>query len=482
MSPPKLRAPRRAPAARTVVAKTVAAKTVAAKIVLLAGLLALADSGATIGQTLPIRNYSTHDGLAHDRVNQVVRDSHGYLWFATRLGLSQFDGSRFETFRSREVENVRDVLVRRNGDYWVATSKGVFQFLTEAEPADRLPQADKPDPPGLPQGQFVPYPLGDAFLARSANTLFEDGAGALWVGTRAGIFRMPPATDRFERLVAAGPAAERLAESEVVRFAEGPHGRLWVATRRELYVLEPGSDGAQRSAREVAGSGLVSDLFFDARGRLWLGTARSLLLVTDATTPPDRLSDRIQAQDAPLCSDEQLRSGAQPAELSDVCEVRDPDGNALRVTAIYQAQDQTMWIAADRRLLKIPPEPEAIELLTPKGGLRVSPIFALSEDLSGNLWIGYSSDGIARLARSGFLTYALDPLVTRLVRCGQGELYFVAKSQQIYRQESSGAFSSVNFFVPEAWRQRFSRMGANLICDSRGAWWIRTDRGVLRYP
>jgi len=41
---------------------------------------------STSAERLPIKNYTTADGLAHNVVNRVVRDSRGFLWFCTREG------------------------------------------------------------------------------------------------------------------------------------------------------------------------------------------------------------------------------------------------------------------------------------------------------------------------------------------------------------------------------------------------------------
>jgi ligand-binding sensor domain-containing protein len=50
------------------------------------------------GERLPIRAYTTADGLAHNRINKIVRDSRGFLWFATHDGLSRFDGYTFTNY------------------------------------------------------------------------------------------------------------------------------------------------------------------------------------------------------------------------------------------------------------------------------------------------------------------------------------------------------------------------------------------------
>jgi len=73
--------------------------TVAIRILRIVGLLAFSYSAAN-AERLPIKTYTTADGLAHNVVNRVVRDSRGFLWFCTREGLSRFDGYSFLTMAS----------------------------------------------------------------------------------------------------------------------------------------------------------------------------------------------------------------------------------------------------------------------------------------------------------------------------------------------------------------------------------------------
>jgi ligand-binding sensor domain-containing protein len=44
---------------------------------------------------LPVRSYTAADGLPGNNVRSIVKDSHGYLWFATAEGLARFDGYEF---------------------------------------------------------------------------------------------------------------------------------------------------------------------------------------------------------------------------------------------------------------------------------------------------------------------------------------------------------------------------------------------------
>ena len=58
--------------------------------------------GPARAERLPIRTYTVADGLAHNTVNKIVRDSRGFLWFCTADGLSRFDGYGFANYGANE--------------------------------------------------------------------------------------------------------------------------------------------------------------------------------------------------------------------------------------------------------------------------------------------------------------------------------------------------------------------------------------------
>jgi len=103
-------------------------------------LAALATCWALHGAQLPIRRYSTADGLASNAVYNIASDSRGFLWFATAEGLSRFDGYGF----ANQTEStglphvaVRQVLIDRHGNYWLATPAGLVRFRPD------LPQSSR---------------------------------------------------------------------------------------------------------------------------------------------------------------------------------------------------------------------------------------------------------------------------------------------------------------------------------------------------
>jgi ligand-binding sensor domain-containing protein len=61
-------------------------------------LLVLSAYAQTRAEQLPIRTYTTADGLPRDSILKIIPDPRGYLWFCTSDGLSRFDGYEFVNY------------------------------------------------------------------------------------------------------------------------------------------------------------------------------------------------------------------------------------------------------------------------------------------------------------------------------------------------------------------------------------------------
>src|SRR5215475_1851302 len=109
---------------------------VANSIVWALGMLIFVSQTAE-GERLPVKTYTTADGLAHNVVYRIVSDSRGFLWFCTREGLSRFDGYSFTNYGVEQglpSASVNDLLETREGDYWVATAGGLCRLNPLGQP------------------------------------------------------------------------------------------------------------------------------------------------------------------------------------------------------------------------------------------------------------------------------------------------------------------------------------------------------------
>ena len=63
-----------------------------------AAAVLLLVAAASRAERLPIRAYTTADGIASTNLSCAVRDSKGFLWFCTAEGISRFDGDSFTNY------------------------------------------------------------------------------------------------------------------------------------------------------------------------------------------------------------------------------------------------------------------------------------------------------------------------------------------------------------------------------------------------
>ncbi|HLO92239.1 MAG TPA: two-component regulator propeller domain-containing protein, partial [Lentimicrobium sp.] len=64
--------------------------------------LLLLSSTFSLAQQPAFRNYSVDDGLPSSEVYHIMQDSRGYIWMATNMGVSRFDGRDFINY---DVQN-----------------------------------------------------------------------------------------------------------------------------------------------------------------------------------------------------------------------------------------------------------------------------------------------------------------------------------------------------------------------------------------
>jgi ligand-binding sensor domain-containing protein len=101
---------------------------------------------------LPIRTYTTADGLARDHILCIAQDSHGFLWFCTAEGLSRFDGYRFANYTTAQglpTNEIEDFLETRAGlpksPVPTAFAASTFAaFRRTPPPRTRMPRRARP--------------------------------------------------------------------------------------------------------------------------------------------------------------------------------------------------------------------------------------------------------------------------------------------------------------------------------------------------
>lgn len=94
--------------------------------------LLLASACGVHAQLLPIRNYTTREGLNANSINTILRDTKGMLWVGTYNGVNWYDGARFlqpqMSTHSGQIY-VMHFMEDRHGQVWIATwYSGLYKY------------------------------------------------------------------------------------------------------------------------------------------------------------------------------------------------------------------------------------------------------------------------------------------------------------------------------------------------------------------
>ena len=151
-------------------------------IICILGLCALGAGLSAQPDRLRFTNFAARSALGSSNVNDLARDSTGYLWVGTDAGVRRFDGYRFRAYRSTagDTTGLRDnavtcVLVDDRNRKWFGTLEGGIARLDE----DR--------------GTFVTYRAG----LRSVRDLTQTSDGRLCAATATGLFVYDEVGDRW---------------------------------------------------------------------------------------------------------------------------------------------------------------------------------------------------------------------------------------------------------------------------------------------
>ena len=394
-------------------------------------------------ELLPIRTYTTADGLAADRIDRIVADSRGFLWFCTSEGLSRFDGNRFVNYAVEEGlphAVINTLIETRSGDHWIGTARGLSRTATNGKGP-----------------RFTTYRLGQDAAPNNIFALLEARSGKFWVGSEAGLFEW---TDPLHFRRRELPAPPEL----VSDLAEDTSGNLWIGTPQGIYVYRESGVVERFTVKDGLPGNWVEMLLWDSKGRLWAALRGGLALISRRATG-DWSVEKAYTEKSGLVGGD--------------------------VKAVTEASDGTLWVGTTQgisRLVSRAGEPPVFQNLTRTQGLSDRTIIALAEDQAGNMWAGTEGAGVMRIDRGGFTTYReQDGLSTDRVfsvfEDRAGELMAVtwggngnSKSVHIF---DGARFHSV---VPTPFGDHASWTRNQALLQSRtGEWWAATRQGLCRF-
>lgn len=408
-------------------------------------------SFAVRAEQLPLRKYTTADGLASNSIYCVKRDSHGFLWFCTPEGLSRFDGYTFVNYGAEQGlpdRIVRDFVETPGGEYWVGTSRGLVKFNPK---------------PFSNESMFVFHRLGEMEAAQGVNALLADRQGDIWAGTYGGVFHLTKVDERWISHQVVFPTKDAPLEGSESPLIEDHAGNIWIAKggpQTSLWRRRPGGEVEQLADPFFVKNKIVA-LFEDRAGRIWVGTYHGLALLAEHPGPRQPTVARVYTKKDGFLDDVgagitfQSSDGRLWAVGGGLYEVlADGDGRHAKFRLVGRSQEGFSGVSA--------------------------------EDAQGNLWMGPT-----KISTHGFVTYSVADGLTpsndiRSVAEGyDGELYVVTGVHSRFLHRFDGSrFTTVTPLIPgyDASKEYFWGWGQIHFQDHAGEWWEGTAHGLVRYP
>jgi ligand-binding sensor domain-containing protein/signal transduction histidine kinase len=397
---------------------------------------------------LPVKTYTTAEGLARNGVECIVQDPRGFLWFCTDEGLSRFDGYTFINYGAEHgLPNraVTSLLISRRGVYWVGTWAGLFRFDLNSAPPQK----------------FEAVGLGKNGSALHVYALLEDPSGSLWAGTERGLYRLAGGETAWQP-VDAGIATDSGGTQHAEALLVDRRGLLWIGGVGSVYVHRPDGRTMQYRDRRFA-RGTVAAFCEDRNGQIWASDLNALYRLNPDAGPGDPIVSRTYTVTDGL------------------------PGN--RIAALVQSSDGRFWTGGVGGLGEYVPAQDKFESYTVGQGLSDTNIYSLAEDGEGNLWVGTESMGAMKIARRGFTTYTLGDGLTStriasifLDQAGELCAWNGGQAQKLSLDCFDGKrFTSIRPEYPDT--IHYFGWGSNQVGfqDHAGEWWVPTGQALCRF-
>ncbi|RYY60179.1 MAG: hypothetical protein EOO05_10810, partial [Chitinophagaceae bacterium] len=172
-------------------------------------ILSATYAGATAQSSYNFHNLFLDDGLSDARVNCIVQDKFGFMWFGTNNGLNRYDGYSMRNFYAgREggqlpSNEILSLFTSKNGALWVGTARGLVRYNFAAEKFSKIDSTD------FTSGLLASMPV---------NALQEDAQGQLYVGGTDGLFRLSLPAGTWKNMGEMMGVSQRLKQVRKIKF------------------------------------------------------------------------------------------------------------------------------------------------------------------------------------------------------------------------------------------------------------------------
>jgi diguanylate cyclase (GGDEF)-like protein len=303
------------------------------------GLLRLSDNG--------IERLDETKGLPNNQISSLYQDKEDSIWVGTSSGLFRLREAPFITLTSEQGlagNYIRTVLAHSDGSLWVGSSKGLNK-ITGKKVTSILPTStdSKTTTP-------IKYIL----------SLAEGKDNSILVGTyHSGVYKVIGNTMQllFDK-------SHGLPSNEVRSLLFDSKENTWIGTTTGLVRISKDGQIKQFTKQMGLPNNFIMALAEDSNGKIWIGTGIGIVSYKDGIIKNYPLQEHFSAEYA----------------------------------FGFNVEDDVIWLATDRGLIKIDLNTNVIKAVSRKNGLPIDKIFQVVIDNNDTFWFS-SNRGIIKVAR-----------------------------------------------------------------------------------
>jgi PAS domain S-box-containing protein len=400
-----------------------------------------------------------------------MRDSRGFLWFATRDGLSRFDGIRFVTYQVGKRDappGIEHSFETSKGIYWIVTTGGLYRYDPNA--VTLRPQDNN-------SGRPV---LNAEYINDGRGAIYEDKDGRVWFVGYTGLSLIEEKDGRvlFHNVELNVPDRPKI--FGITDFRQARDGSFWIVTTAGIMRRLP--DGRDIFyGVENPRTDLFATVLEDNSGRIWLTRSSGIYVLKPENL--SELADLGRLTVRKLNAIAQLKTGAQPP-------LPDQPGDLFKFTSIegfvsnstefsYKTADGHLWFSNREGVIEF--DGQNFHAYTSEKSF-AGDNARMVEDADGNLWLG-GTRNLVRFNRSGLTTYdSADGFKTSgILAVGasrDGKLYAASNDFNVIQFDGK-TFQSFRPAIPAHARALWNSDMARL--DSKNDWWFLTSEKLYRF-
>ncbi len=250
---------------------------------LFAGLVFCMSSAYSQNFNIRFKHITSDNGLSQNTIEDIFKDSRGFVWFATRNGLNRYDGYSFKIYKAENSEQdlssnfVHSICEDLEGNLWIGTENGLNIFDTKTNTFSAL---------------FHNPEDTNSISDNNISEVVCDKNGIIWAGTYTeGLIRIQKTTNAkyiFKRYKYTPNKSTGILSNTIHTLFIDKENKLWIGTNNGINKLSIGTNSFEPFRKitdetNPLSHNSVSSIFEDSSGYIWIGTWNGLNRMNKAT-------------------------------------------------------------------------------------------------------------------------------------------------------------------------------------------------------